>query len=262
LLPVGLVGLMIAALIAAVMSTCDAFMVHSSALFTKNVYLSFINPGASDSKQLKVGRITSIITVIGGIVFALVIPSVIDGIIEVWKVTAYLGVAFWVGVIWKKANRYGAWVSTIVMAILSIYMGNILNLNIAVQIAVYIPTGFILMILVSRYTPGEPKEKLRQFFLLLNTPVGKEQRLKDANVNIKLEGISQGKLTKERNKSGLEKYIGVSKEEDGLLIVDLLSLKKKFTWGRYKTDIIGFLAAAFLAGMMIYSAIILAGIGA
>ncbi|MBN2356150.1 sodium:solute symporter family protein, partial [candidate division KSB1 bacterium] len=35
LLPVGLIGLMIAALLAAVMSTCDAFMVHGSALFTR-----------------------------------------------------------------------------------------------------------------------------------------------------------------------------------------------------------------------------------
>ena len=59
LLPVGLVGLMIASLIAAVMSTCDAFMVHASALFTRNIYLPYINKDATDRDLLRVARISS-----------------------------------------------------------------------------------------------------------------------------------------------------------------------------------------------------------
>ena len=31
--------------------------------------------------------------------------------------------------------------------------------------------------------------------------------------------------------------------DDGLLLVDFLSLRKRFSWARYKTDLIGFLAA-------------------
>jgi Na+/proline symporter len=42
LLPSGLIGLMLTALITAGMSTCDGFMVHASALLTKNIYGVYI----------------------------------------------------------------------------------------------------------------------------------------------------------------------------------------------------------------------------
>ncbi len=253
LLPVGLVGLMLAALIAAVMSTCDAFMVHSSALITRNVYLPYINPEAGDKKLLKIGRITSFITVFLGIFFAFVFPSVIQGLIEVWKVTAYLGVAFWLGVMWKRANRYGAWSSAIVMALVSITTGNILDWSLPAQIAMYLPLGIIVMIVVSWLTRPEPEEKLRRFYMLLDTPVGKEQRLHDANVAIKLEGISE---------SGRKKETYDQEVDDGLLIVDFLSLHKKFSWKRYKTDILGFSIMVILIVSLIFLVIYLAGVGA
>ncbi|MFQ5677233.1 MAG: sodium:solute symporter, partial [bacterium] len=163
LLPVGLVGLMIAAMIAAVMSTCDAFMVHGSALFTRNIYLPYINPKATDKQLLKTARISSTFIVTGGVFFAFVFPSVVAGLIEVWKVTAYLGIAFWVGVIWKKANRYGAITSAVAMAAISIYTGNFLDWPLQHQIALYLPVGIFMMILVSKFTKPEPQEQLRKF---------------------------------------------------------------------------------------------------
>lgn len=262
LLPVGLVGLMIAAMIAAVMSTCDAFMVHGSALFTRNVYLSYINPRASEKQLLNMARISSVVMVFGGIFFAFVFPSVIGGLIEVWKVTAYLGIAFWFGVIWKRANRYGAITSAVAMAAISIYTGNFLGWPVQHQIVVYLPVGIGLMILVSRFTKLEPQEQLRKFYTLLDTPVGKEKRLRDANVEIKLEGQSQAKISKKIKSSKIEKYFSEGYEEDGLLIVDLLSLKKFFSWKRYKTDIMGFLVAVAIALAMVLLVIFLAKIGA
>jgi Na+/proline symporter len=261
-LPVGLVGLMIAALAATVMSTCDAFMVHSSALFARNVYLPFINPKASDRKLLKVGRWVSIITVITGIIFAFVFPSVVQGLVELWKVTAYLGISFWFGVIWRRANRYGAWTSAIFMAITSIYTGNILGWSLPTQIAIYLPLGILTMIIVSKLTPPESHEKLRQFYMLLDTPVGDEQRLKDAKVDIKLEGISISKEQLQKNKSKIDRFLSKGKVADGLLLVDLLSLYKKFSWQRYRVDIIGFSIAAFIAVFIIILALFLAQIGA
>ena len=259
LLPTGLIGLMLAALMAAVMSTCDAFMVHSSALITRNVYLPYINPGASDRQLLTIGRITSILTVAGGILFAFIFPSVVQGLIEVWKVTAYLGVAFWLGIMWKRANRYGAWSSAIVMVLVSIITGNILDWPLSYQIALYIPLGFAVMVVVSRLTKPEPEEKLRQFYLLLDTPVGKEQVLHDANVDIKLEGVSHSKNQTRLKTPGTP---DVSDTDDGLLIVDLFSLRKKFKWKRYRTDILGFGGMVILVILLIWLAVFLAGIGA
>lgn len=264
LLPVGCIGLMIAALLAAVMSTCDAFMVHGSALFTRNIYLPYVNPKASDKSLLRTGRISSVVIVLGGVFFAFAFPSVIGGLMEVLKVTAYLGLAFWFGVIWKRANRYGTWASAVAMAAVSTYANYVLGWPIHHQIALFLPVGVVVMLLVSMFTKPEPAEQLRKFYTLLDTPVGKEQRLRDGNVDIMLEGVSEGKSAKEPGASWIEKHIsGKGKEvEDGLLVVDLLSLPKKFSWARYKTDILGFLAAAAIVGLLIALMIFLAGIGA
>jgi len=240
-----------------VMSTCDAFMVHSAALITRNVYLPYINPKATDAQLLRVGRMTSIITVVGGVLFAFAFPSVVHGLIEVWKVTAYLGVAFWAGVMWKRANRYGAWASGITMAALSIYSGNILGWSLPEQISLYLPAGIIVMVVVSWFTTPEPAEKLRQFYLLLQTPVGKEDRLKAAGVKIKLEGLSEAEPT-----SKLERMFYTKDIDDGLLIVDFFKLYKNFSWKKYRTDLIGFGFAALLAVSIVFLAVILAGIGA
>ncbi len=262
LLPVGLIGLMIAALLAAVMSTCDAFMVHASALFTRNIYLKYINPNASDRALLRMARYSSCVIVLGGLGFAYIFPSVVHGLMEVWKVTAYLGVAFWAGVIWKKANRYGALASALSMAAIAIYTSHFLRWPLQNQIALYVPVGITMMLVVSYFTKSEPEEQLHKFYTLLDTPVGKEQRLKEQNIPILLEGQSQGQSPKKLKEKWMEKIIGKSEVEDGLLLVDLLSLRKKFSWDRYRVDIIGFLAASAIVLFLIMLARFLARLGA
>ncbi|MFB0515111.1 MAG: sodium:solute symporter [Candidatus Neomarinimicrobiota bacterium] len=261
LLPVGLVGLMLAAMLAAVMSTCDAFMVHAAALFTRNIYLPYINSDASEKTLLRTGRIASLFVVAGGVLFAFSFPSVVRGLMEVWKVTAYLGIAFWVGVIWKRANRYGAFASAASMIAVALYVQNYLDLPIQYQIAAYLPVGLLVMVMVSWITKPEPEEQLRKFYTLLSTPVGAEQRLRDAGVEIKLEGFSEGKSGRSSRRLWVEKLLARSDSEDGLLIVDLFSLPKKFSWLRYRTDILGFIGAGIIVLILISLMSILAGIG-
>lgn len=261
LLPIGFVGLMIAAMVAAVMSTCDAFMVHASALFTRNVYLRYINPEATDRKALNVARISSIVSVAAGVFFAFLFPSVIGGLIEVWKVTAYLGIAFWFGVMWKRANRYGAFFSALSMATVALYTGHVLDWPLPNQIALYIPIGIIVMIVVSFFTKKEPEEQLRKFYTLLDTPVGKEQRLKDESVEIMLEGVSESAKMEGEKKSFMERLLSDKGVDQGLLLVDLLSLPRKFSWKRYRIDILGYLAASIIVVFLIALMVFLAQVG-
>ena len=259
LLPAGFVGLMVASLIAAVMSSCDAFMIHGSALYTRNIYKSYQNPTANQKQLLRTGRIASIAVVLGGLLFAFAFPSVIDGLKILWKFTAYLGVAFWFGIMWKKANRYGAWASVVIMILISLYTEKALGWTLPYQILAYLPAGIISMWLVSLLTREEPAEKLRQFYTLLDTPVGYESRLRDLGVEVKLEGISEGPSHKAQGSKTGKKEAGYT--EDGLILVDLLSLKSKFSWQRYKVDIIGFAFAALIVGLLLLLMIFLAGYG-
>ncbi len=253
LLPVGFVGLMIAAMLAAVMSTCDAFMVHSSALFTRNLYLPFINPRASDRQQLKVGRLSAIFVVISGIFFAFYFPSVVDGLMQLWKVTAYLGVAFWMGVMWPRANRYGAMASALIMAGIAIYTGEVLHWPLANQIALYIPAGFLAMVVFSLITPPEAGERLHKFYTLLRTPVGQEAKLREAGIEIVLEGESQATESRGR-RSWLERWLA-SPDSDDLILPELLSGRKRISWRRHRTDLLGFAVAmgwVFVIILMVY----------
>lgn len=213
LLPSGLVGLMVASMLAAVMSTCDAFMVDGAALFTRNFYQRIFKPDGTDAHYLKVARLSSLIIVVGGLVIALTLPNVIRGILMLLKVTAFFGISFWMGVIWKRANRYGAWASFLISSGVWAIMINwnhimdfLLNTGIisgqshlfspnfqfgdALQMAIYLPLGFITMIVVSLFTRPEPKEQIHKFFSLLHTPVGEERKLKEAGIEMIYEGES------------------------------------------------------------------------
>ena len=108
----GLLGLFIAALLAGVMSSCDSFMISSSALFTENLYKP-IREGKSRAHYLKVARIASIIIVAFGLIFAFSIDGVVSGLKSWLKFGAPLGIGFWAGLFWRRFNSAGVWVSTL-----------------------------------------------------------------------------------------------------------------------------------------------------
>jgi Na+/proline symporter len=254
LLPIGLVGLMLSAMIAAMMSTCDAFMVHASALFTQNLYKGFINPDCTSRQQVQIGRIAGIVVVAGGLVFAYSFDSVVQGIKEGWKITAYMGIAFWAGVMWRRANRWGTIASVISMAIIGNYTHHVLNWPFAWQAASYLPAGLLCMIGFSLATREEPAGKLHAFYTLLQTPVGQEEQLHAQGIEIKLDAAPP--------KHPPHPLIaGKSDPGDRLLIVDLLHLPKTFSWRHYRTDLLGFAIAALIAALTIAVVVWLAGLG-
>jgi Na+/proline symporter len=250
LLPVGLVGVMIAAMIATVLAACHNYMVGGSALFTRNFYKRFLNQNVTEAHKLKVARISSLVVVVGGVTVALTIPSVVVGLKYIWQITAFFGIAFWMAIIWKGANRYGVWASLVVTIAVTLIVGNYtpwsLGLGYEYQIAVYLPAGFITLFIVSLFTKREPQTKLDNFYTLLHTPVGEESKLKEKGIDMMLEGESVA------HKSYVE---GESLEDKGhgLLIVDLLSLKSKFSFKKYKIDIYGFgFAVLFVIAILLF----------
>jgi SSS family solute:Na+ symporter len=62
----GLVGLMLASLLAALMSSADCYMLTSSALIVRNVYAAYLNPHASERTYINVGRLASLLVIAGG----------------------------------------------------------------------------------------------------------------------------------------------------------------------------------------------------
>ena len=100
---------MIACLIAGVTSA-ETFMVGGSALFTRNFYVHAV-AGRSDTHYLWVGRLASGGLLALGILLAVRAESVTQLVLGSVKLIGLLGAAFWLGVVWRRANAAAVWVS-------------------------------------------------------------------------------------------------------------------------------------------------------
>ena len=105
----GALGLMIASILAANMSTCSAFLVDSGALFTEGLYRRRVMPGRPDSHYLWVGRISGFVITILGVLYAIfLIRSVLYTFLLTETMATFVGISVLGGIIWQRANRWGA----------------------------------------------------------------------------------------------------------------------------------------------------------
>lgn len=104
----GLIGLMVACILAANMSTCSTFMVNTGAIFTRNFFRVYVKPEASDRDLLLAGRISGVVLTLLGVLFALTVKSVLHGFLFTETIAAYMGIMVVGGFLWKRANRFGA----------------------------------------------------------------------------------------------------------------------------------------------------------
>jgi SSS family solute:Na+ symporter len=109
LLPIGLTGLMLACLLAALMSSADAYMVVGSALMVRNFYVPYINPQASEKQYVLMGRLTGALVVVGAVSISLFMMDVFAQLQLTWVFGVLFAAPFWVGMYWRGATRAAAW---------------------------------------------------------------------------------------------------------------------------------------------------------
>jgi len=108
-LNLGLVGLMLACLLAALMSSADTYMIVTSALVVRNLYAPYINPSADERTYVRVGRMTGLIIIIGASVIALRYADVFGQFKMALELPILFAAPFWIGMYWRKANRTAVW---------------------------------------------------------------------------------------------------------------------------------------------------------
>ena len=176
LLPSGLLGLMIASLLATVMSTCTAFMVDGAALFTENIYKPLVAPNRDDKHYLRVARLSSLAITVAGVVMGITMPSVISATVFFVSILPFIGVTFWIGIIWPRANRYGAWTSMIGSATV-FFSVRLAGITDAWASLASLSFGIISIVVVSCFTTPEERDNLDRIFRYLEVPVGEEYLL-------------------------------------------------------------------------------------
>ena len=116
-LNIGLVGLMIACLMAALMSTADCMMITASSLLTHNIYRPLVK-GKSEHHYVTVGRVVGGLVVIGGALIATQFDTILQQLKFWWELNVMVAAAFWVGMKWRRATRPAAWCSMVVTMVI------------------------------------------------------------------------------------------------------------------------------------------------
>ncbi len=108
---IGLVGLMLACLLAALMSSVDCYMLVCSALVVRNVYVPFVNPKAGEKECLLLGRITGAIVVLGAVIVSVTMMDMFKQLQLTWIVPMTFAALFWMGMYWRRATTKAAWIT-------------------------------------------------------------------------------------------------------------------------------------------------------
>jgi len=115
-LKIGLVGLMIACLMAALMSTADCLMITCSSLLTHNLYRPLLI-GRSERHYILVGRVVGGLVVMGGALLSTQFDSLLQIMKFMWEVNVMVAASFWLGMKWRRANKTAAWCSIVSTAL-------------------------------------------------------------------------------------------------------------------------------------------------
>ncbi|MDE2680393.1 MAG: sodium:solute symporter family protein [Verrucomicrobiota bacterium] len=110
-LGIGLVGLMLACLLAALMSSVDCYMLVCSALVVRNIYVPYINPQAGDRECLRLGRIIGGIVVLGAVIISVTMLDMFKQLELTWIVPMTFAALFWLGMFWRRATTKAGWIT-------------------------------------------------------------------------------------------------------------------------------------------------------
>lgn len=186
LLPPGLRGIVVAGMLAAIMSSLSSVFNSCSALVTWDIYRK-LHPAASERQLVLVGQTATVLMVLAGLAWIPFMEGISDQLYQyLQSVQAYIAppiaAVFLLGIFWTRVNSAGALAALISGFVLG--MGRlVLELN-----SRRLPEGWLLelasinflhfavllfaictllLVVVSLATPREPEAKLRGYTLAL-----------------------------------------------------------------------------------------------
>ena len=109
-------GFVIAAIIAAIMSTADSFLLVSGVTISRDFYQRYINPEATQAQLIRVSQWTTLIVGAAGLILALTYSKgvMLLGAYVFGTVAAGFFVPLYIGLFWRRANNFGGCLAIVV----------------------------------------------------------------------------------------------------------------------------------------------------
>lgn len=171
ILPVGLVGLVLAGLISAIMSSVDSTLNSASTL----VVVDFVkpnNPNISEKQVANYGRITTLVLMVVAAIWAPMIQN-FEGIWSYLQqmfsiIVPPIVVIFLMGVFYKRGNGHGAFWTLVIGSILGVLlfilgqMGH-WNYHYTSNVGIMVGICILIFVLVSRLTAAPDSEQIKLY---------------------------------------------------------------------------------------------------
>lgn len=141
LLPSGLVGLLLASLIAALMSTISTHLNWGSSYVVNDFYVRFINTEASESSKVMLGRISTVALMLLAAVFALYLQNAKQAFDLLLQIGAGTGLLFILRWFWWRINAFSEIIAMVVSFIVALYFEG-LNLMAWISGPEFTPSDF------------------------------------------------------------------------------------------------------------------------
>lgn len=227
LLSSGSRGLLIASIMGASLASCSALMVDSGALFTQGLYRRHLFRGRTDRHYLWTGRFSGIAVVLIAIIYAVFfIEKVLYSFLLTETMATYMGISIVIGLMWKRANRWGAAGSLLMALGMNFFLyylkGERLDSWDPNLFLVSLIAGILTLIIVSLVTQPESESCVAQFFTKLQTPsdTTQEERLRPS------QDIAFAEDCADPNPANSAICPQAAQDGRQLLLVNLLSLRK------------------------------------
>ena len=126
-LPTGLIGVVLASLIAAVMSTLSTHLNWGSSYVVNDFYARFVKPTASDKELVAVGRISTVGLMVLAALLATVLSNALEAFNILLQIGAGTGLIFILRWFWWRINAYTEISAMVVSFLVAIYFESIHN---------------------------------------------------------------------------------------------------------------------------------------
>ena len=171
LLPKGVIGLMVASLVAAFMSTISSHLNWGSSYIVHDFYSRFINSNSTDSKKVFIGRLSTLILMFLSACFALVLNNALQSFQILLQIGAGTGLLFILRWFWYRINAYSEITAMIVSFILALYL-QIIHTRLGfeaipqdIQFLTSVLITTIAWVSVSFLTPPSNLNTLKDFYI-------------------------------------------------------------------------------------------------
>ncbi|UCH11237.1 MAG: sodium/solute symporter [Fidelibacterota bacterium] len=186
-LPHGLIGVLLAAIFAATMSSLDSSYNVMAGVLVKDVYHRWIHPKASAKHLLLVSRLCILLIGASATGLALVLTSHSGGVFGVMKdisqvITVPVATALLLGLIVRKTPPWTAVFSFVLTFIVAYTTRYVYDLHLGYQALAVVGTSissFTVMRLFWNRAPQVDRERIEGFFRKLDTPIDVDRELSE-----------------------------------------------------------------------------------